>query len=161
MISSHLIELIEIHAEQLTRDVARELSTNPRTQGFRHVRPEDLERRIFQILHDLGTWIGEPKAERVQTEFSEWGARRFDQGIPLSEIVYAVLVLKNTLRRYIRDNGLVEEAVPRVFGDYVLPIHLHGLMDLNTQVSEFFDEAIYHLACGYEAEAGRTALADR
>jgi hypothetical protein len=156
MISAQLIELIEIHAEQLTRDVARDLSTNVRTTGFRRVRQEDLERRVFQILHDLGTWIGEPKSVRVEKEFSEWGRRRFDQGIPLSEILYAVLILKNTLRRYIRDNGLVEEAVPRLLGDYVLPIHLHGLMDLNTQVNEFFDEAIYHLAAGYEAEA-RTA----
>jgi hypothetical protein len=153
MISAHLIELIEIHAEQLTKDVARTLVANARTPAFRRVRPEDLERRIFQILHDLGTWIGEPKNARVQTEFSDWGRRRFDQGIPVSEILYAVLILKNTLRRYIRDNGLVEEAVPRLLGDYVLPIHLHGLMDLNTQVGEFFDEAIYYLACGYEAGA--------
>jgi hypothetical protein len=153
MISTHLIELIEIHADQLTKDVARDLVTNPRTPAFRRVRSEDLERRIFQILHDLGTWIGEPRNARVATEFSDWGRRRFGQGIPLSEIVYALLMLKSTLRRYIRDNGLVEEVVPRVFGDYVLPIHLHGLMDLNSQVGTFFDEALYHLACGYEAAA--------
>jgi len=138
MISAQLIELIELHAEQLTRDVARDLVTNPRTIGFRRVRSEDLERRLFQILHDLGTWIGEPRNARVQTEFSDWGRRRFDQGIALSEILYAVLVLKNTLRRYIRDNGLIDD-VPRLLGDYVLPLHLHGLMDLNTQVSEFFE----------------------
>jgi hypothetical protein len=155
MLSAHLIELVELHAERLTKDLARELLTNPRTPGFRKVRYEDLERRLFQILHDLGTWISDPKADRVQAEFSEWGRRRFDQGIPLTEIVYAVLLLKKTLRRYIRDNGLNEEAVPRIFGDDVLPLHLHGLLELNSQVSEFFDEAIYHLAYGYEEEARR------
>lgn len=153
MISAQLIELIEIHADRLAKDVARDLMTNARTPAFRQVRSEDLERRIFQILHDLGTWIGEPKNARVAVEFSDWGRRRFDQGIPLSEIVHALLVLKSTLRRYIRDNGLLEEAVPGVIGDYVLPIHLHGLMDLNNQVSLFFDEALYHLARGYEAGA--------
>jgi hypothetical protein len=35
----------------------------------------------------------------------------------------------------------------------VLPMHLHSLQELNTRVGQFFDEAIYHLARGYEAEA--------
>ena len=157
MISAKLIELIEIHATRLTKDVARDMSTNDRTLGFRAVPEEDLEQRIFQILHHLGNWIGDPKSERVQAEFSQWGSRRFDQGIPLSEIVFAIIVLKQHLRRYIQDNGLVDAAFPRIESDYVLPMHLHSLQDLNVRVGQFFDEALYHLACGYEAESRRAA----
>ena len=157
MISAKLIELIETHANSLTMDVARDLSTNPRTTGFRAVREGDLEQRVFQLFHHLGNWIGSPTSERVEAEFVEWGRRRFGQGIPLSEIVYAIIVLKHHLRRYIRDNGLVDAAFPRIEGDYVLPMHLHGLQDLNTRVGEFFDEALYHLTRGYEMEARLTA----
>jgi hypothetical protein len=153
MISAKLIELIEIHANRLTSDVARDLVANERTRGFRAVPQEDLAQRIFQIVHHLGTWIGDPKAVRVQAEFAEWGRRRFDQRIPLSEIVYAIIIIKQHLRRYIRDNGLVDAAFPRVEREYILPMHLHSLQDLNTRVGEFFDEALYHLACGYEAAA--------
>jgi hypothetical protein len=156
MISAKLIELIEVHATRLTRDVARDLGTNDRTRGFRAVPVEDLEQRIFQILHHLGNWIGDPKSERVETEFTGWGRRRFDQGIRLSEIVYAIIVLKQHLRRYIHDNGLVDAAFPRTESDYVLPMHLHSLQDLNARVGQFFDEALYHLARGYEAESRRT-----
>ncbi len=91
----------------------------------------------------------------MQAEFGDWGRRRFDQGIPLSEIVYAVIVLKQHMARYILDNGLVDASFPRVDSDYVLPMHLNSLQDLNTQVGQFFDEALYHLACGYEDEAKR------
>ena len=157
MIAAKLIELIEIHANSLTKDVAQDLSTNPRTPGFRAVCGEDLEQRTFQLLHHLGNWIGSPKSERVEAEFSEWGRRRFGQNIPLSEIVYAIIILKQHLRQYIRDNGLVDAAFPRTEGDYVLPMHLHSLQDLNARVGEFFDEALYHLASGYEAEAKQTA----
>ena len=73
MISAQHIELIEIHADRHAKDVARDLMTNARTPAFRQVRSEDLERRIFQILHDLGTWIGEPKNARVAVEFSPDG----------------------------------------------------------------------------------------
>jgi hypothetical protein len=90
----------------------------------------------------------------VRTEFEEWGNRRFDQGIPLSQVVYAIIVIKQHLRRYISDHGLVDAAFPRVERDYILPMHLHSLQDLNTRVGQFFDEALYHLARGYEAKAG-------
>jgi hypothetical protein len=50
---------------------------------------------------------------------------------------------------------------PRVDGDYVLPMHLQGLQELNAQVSRFFDEALYYLAGGYEAEAKRAPVTAR
>jgi hypothetical protein len=153
MISAKLIELIEIHATRLATDVAQDLLSNPRTAGFRSVPTDVLERRVFQLFHHLGNWIGHPKSERVEAEFVDWGRRRFGQGIPLSEIVYAIVILKQHLRRYIRDNGLVDAAFPRIDGDYVLPMHLHSLHDLNVRVGEFFDEALYYLTRGYEAEA--------
>jgi hypothetical protein len=86
----------------------------------------------------------------VQLEFADWGRRRFNQGIPISQIVFAIVVLKQHLRRYIQEHGLVEASFPRVEGDYVLPMHLHSLQELNTQVGLFFDEALYHLALGFE-----------
>jgi hypothetical protein len=155
MISAQLIELVEIHARQLVSDVARDLVSSERTRGFRSVPLEDLEHRLFQIVHRLGDWIGESGSEHVRTEFSEWGARRFDQQIPLSEIVYAVILLKQHLHRYVREHGIVEASFPRIDQDYVLPMHLHSLQELNNTVGRFFDEALYYLASGYEAEASR------
>ncbi|HKW02754.1 MAG TPA: hypothetical protein VJN96_23225 [Vicinamibacterales bacterium] len=161
MLSANLIELISIHASRLTSDVALDLSTNERTSGFRTVPLKDLEPRIYELFHHLGSWIGDPNAVRVREEFSEWGRRRFDQGIPLSEIVYAVILVKHHLRRYIRDNGLLETSVPRAESDYILPLQLHSVQDLNHRVGEFFDEALYHLARGYEAGAGGASPAAR
>ena len=159
MIAERLVELIEINAARLSADVAGDLALNVRTPGFRAVRQPDLEERIFQIVHHLGSWIGDRRSEKVKAEFADWGRRRFDQGIPLSQIIYAILVLKQHLRRYIRDHGLVEASFPRVEQDYVLPMHLNSLQELNAQVGLFFDEALYHLAYGYEEEARSATVA--
>jgi hypothetical protein len=153
MIGAKLIELIEVHAPRLTSDVTQDLMTNDRTRGFRAVDREDLEQRVFQILNHLGSWIGDPHAVKVQAEFNGWGRRRFDQGIPVSQLIYAIIVIKQHLRRYISDHGLVDASFPRVEGDYILPLHLHSLQELNASVGQFFDEALYHLACGYEQRA--------
>jgi hypothetical protein len=157
MIAARLVELIEVHASRLARDVTQDLLTNGRTRGFRAVDHDDLEERIFQIVNHLGSWIGAPRSERVQAEFTDWGRRRFDQGIPLSELIYSIIVIKQHLRRYIHDHGLVDASFPRVEGDYVLPLHLHSLQELNANVGQFFDEALYHLTCGYEERARSTA----
>jgi len=153
MIAARLIELIEVHSPALSLDIARDLRGNTRTQGFHRVPLEDLQPRIFEIVHHLGDWIGNPRCDQVRQEFALWGARRFDQQIPLSEIVYAIIILKQHLRRYIDDHGLVNASFPRVDGDYVLPMHLQSLQELNMTVAEFFDEALYYLARGYEAQA--------
>ena len=151
MISARLIELIETHAPRLAQDITEDLLSNERTRSFRSVKRDELEPRIFEILQHLGNWIGDPRSERVQAEFTDWGRRRFGQGIPLSAIVYGIIILKQHLRRYIRDHGLVEASFPRVEGDYVLPMHLQSVQDLNATVGAFFDEALYYLARGYEA----------
>jgi len=161
MIAHELVELLECHAPRFTSDVVRDLVTNERTPAFHALDSSELEQRIFQMVNQLGNWIGDPQAEMVHAEFAEWGHRRFKQGIPLSEIMYAVVILKQHMRRYFLDHGLVDRAVPRVDGDYVLPMHLHALQDLNARLGRFFDEALYHLACGYEAEAKRVPVAAR
>ena len=155
MVADRLVELIEIQAHRLAAEVAQDLITNPRTTGFAGVKRVELEERLFQLLHHLGNWISDRRSEKVQLEFADWGRRRFDQGIPISQIVFAIIILKQHLRRYIRDHGLVEASFPRIDGDYVLPMHLHSLHDLNVRVGEFFDEALYYLTRGYEAEAKR------
>ena len=157
MIAAKLVELIEIHSLRLTTDIVDDLSSNERTPGFRAVPRPELEQRVFKLLHQLGDWIGAPRSDKTRAEFTDWGRRRFDQRIPLSELIFAVIVIKQHLRRYISDNGLVGASFPSVDGDYVLPLHLHSLQDLNTQVGRFFDEALYDLALGFEERAGEPA----
>ena len=83
------------------------------------------------------------------------GATRFRQGVPLSELVYAIILTKQHLRRHIREHGLVDFAGDRVAPVELLPLELHSIQELNYQVGEFFDRALFHLTRGYEAEAAR------
>ena len=152
MISARLVELIQNHAPHLTSDTVADLLNNPLTPSFREVPRLDLDARIFRVYNHLGDWISAGH-QFAEAEFEEWGRKRFSQGIPLSEIVFAILVIKQHLSRYIRDHGLLEAAFPRTEQDYVLPMHLHSLQELNAMVSSFFDRALYHLTRGYEAAA--------
>jgi hypothetical protein len=153
MLAARLIQLIETHAASLTRGALHDIATNPRTPAFELVPRPELEARIFTLYRNLGSWIGDRSDDAVRAEYEEWGGRRFRDGIPLSEIVYAVTITKQHLRRFVRDHGLVEGAPDRVDWGEVLPVHLYGIQELNTMVGEFFDRAIYYLARGYESAA--------
>jgi hypothetical protein len=113
----------------------------------------ELEQRVLSTYKNLGNWIGDPKEEAVQAEYEEWGRKRYRNGIPLSEVVFAVILLKHHLRRYIREHGLLEQSGGRQSSQEILPVHLYGIQELNSLVGDFFDKALYHLARGYEMEA--------
>ncbi len=156
MISARLIELIETHADRLTQDALKDLTSNPRTASFRLVPKDELEARVFATYRNLGKWIGDPRDDAVRAEYEEWGATRFRQGIPLSEIVYALILVKHHLRRFVRNHGVVEFSGDRVPSADMLGVQLYSIQELNYMVGEFFDRATYHLARGYEAEAIRS-----
>src|SRR5262249_21009122 len=153
MLGSRLLLLIQAHAGPLTNDVVKELRRNERTPTFRRLNPVDIETRVSALYYNLGKWIGEADEGAIRREYEEIGRMRFREGVRVSELVYALLITKQHLRRYIRDHGLVDFAGDRVAPDELLPLELHSIQELNYQVGEFFDRALYHLACGYEAEA--------
>lgn len=155
MLAARLLLLIQSHAGPLTRETLQDLTTNERTRSFRGLRAAELESRVALLFNNLARWIGDPSDESVRREYEEMGRTRFREGVPLSELVYAIILTKRHLRGYIRDHGLVDFAGDRVAPDELLPLALHSIQELNYQVGEFFDRALFYLARGYEAEAGK------
>jgi hypothetical protein len=153
MLGARLLVLIQAHAGSLTRDVVKDLRTNERTSAFRRLDPADIETRVSALFYNLGKWIGDADEGAVQAEYEGMGRVRFREGVRISELVYALVITKHHLRGYIRDHGLVDFAGDRIASEEILPLELYSIQELNYQVGEFFDRAVYHLARGYESEA--------
>jgi hypothetical protein len=153
MTGARLLLLIQAHAGALTHDVVQDLRTNERTPTFRRLNSADVEARVSALFYNLGRWIGDADENAVRTEYEDMGRTRFREGVPVSELVYALLIGKHHLRRYIREHGLVDFAGDRIVPQELLPIELHSIQELNYQLGEFFDRALYHLARGHEQEA--------
>jgi hypothetical protein len=153
MLGSRLLLLIQAHAGALTHDVLHDLMTSDRTPTFRRLNRADVEKRVSAFFFNLAKWIGDADETPVKIEYQEMGRSRFREGVPISELVHALVITKHHLRRYIRDHGLVDFAGDRVVPDELLPLELHSVQELNYQVGEFFDRALYHLAVGYELES--------
>jgi len=153
MLGAQLLRLIQAHAGAITNDVIKDLSKNERTPHLGRLNAADVESRLASLVWNLGKWIGNPDENAIRDEYEGWGRTRFREGVPVSELVYALLLVKQHLRRYIRDHGLLDFEGDRVVPEEMLPLELHSIQELNYQVGEFFDHALYYLARGYEMEA--------
>lgn len=152
MLTVRLIKLIETHADSLTRAVVADILTNDHTRSHLSIPEEELTTRVLRLFQNLGNWIGESKDDAICTEYEEWGRIRCRQGIPLSEIIYSLILTKKHLRRYIREHGFVEFSGDKFASGELVPFELYSIQELNYAVGDFFDRALYYLTRGYEIQ---------
>ena len=142
MLSVRVVQLIENHAEELTRGLLDDLKSNSRTPAYHNLPREELRHRVYNVYRNLGRWLGEKTDDMIKATYSELGQRRSHEGIPINEVVYALILTKYHLRDYIRTSGLVDSAVD-----------LYQEQQLQRALGQFFDKAIYYTVRGYEEAA--------
>jgi hypothetical protein len=153
MLANRLIQLIENHSASLTEEALHDVLANEKTASFRRVPREQLKPRIAALYENLSKWIGNPNEHDIRQEYEYWGRTRFRQEIPFSEIIYALILTKKHLRKFIREHGLVTFSGDRLIPDELVPVELYSIQELNYLVGDFFDRALYHLVRGYESAA--------
>ena len=142
MLSDQLIRIVESHADELTRGVVRILQNSAHTPSYQAVPPEELHRRLFEIYHDLGHWLLGDMERSVQLRYQSLGRERCQQGIPLAEVLWALVLIKEHLR---------DSVGSFLSADSVL--ELHREMELFRLIGRYFDRAICCTAEAYEREA--------
>jgi hypothetical protein len=148
MLATQLIRLIERHADELVHAVIRDIRTNPRTVSLSRVSETELTGRLLDLYAHLGDWIGEQSDERIELYYSDIGRRRYNAQVSLADAVYALIIIEQHLRRFVRDRGFTASA-----------IELYSEEQLHQMVSAFFDRAVYFMVKGYEDERRRLGQA--
>jgi hypothetical protein len=143
MISTKLVKMIEEHAEQITQGLLKDIQTNPKTISYQQFSAEEIYTRAYNVYKNLGEWLIDPTGAKAQRKYLDLGRRRFEEKIPVSQVIFALVLTKNHLLKYVKMFGLVDTA-----------IELHGELELFRLVTEFFDKAIYYTVSGYEEMSG-------
>lgn len=142
--SQRLVDLIEGNAKELTKkwlDLVRE---HPGTPTYHTYDKALLYSRAFDVYKNLSKWISAAKddKEELRTVYMGLGAQRYREGIPLSEVLLALLITRRVLWSKVQSEGMLDTAVD-----------LNNAMLLSNQVQLFFDRAIVFVARGYEEAA--------
>ena len=145
MLAVRLIQLIETHAAALVQAIIADVRTNPRTPSFKRV-PEADSSPAADLSKHYGDWIGERTEAQIETQYVEVGRRRYHEDIPLEEVIYALVLVKDRLRAFIRQHGLASSVMD-----------LYSEEQLYELTGSFFDRAMYFTVKGYEDERRRRA----
>ncbi len=139
MVSTRLVHQIEDHWESISIRFLRLLRSAAGSQHLTHLPESDMREACRRILHNLGHWLVSSSEEEIARLYEKVGRERHAQGMPLSEALRAVQLMKDATLDYIRDEFFVETSVD-----------VYAEEELEHQLGRFFDLLLYHLARGYE-----------
>ena len=142
MLYEKFIRLVEDHAEALTKEWIHEIKTNPSTKGYRKIDDAILGVRVFDVYKRLGQWImnADPSDPKTAEHFIKLGRERAKENLKNSEVIYALILARVVLWRYIVDQGVINSI-----------IDLHQSLEFYQKINNFFDKATYFVAVGFES----------
>lgn len=150
MIYSRLIKLIEDNADELTNRVCKDLLTREETKSYRTLTQDLLRDRIYDVYSRLDSWLNKKmQIGEVQQYYSDMGKKRFREGIPLHEVIMALMIIKRHLWLYVRENQFFDSTY-----------ECYQALELNNKVVLFFDRAIFFTIVGYEEELAESTGTD-
>src|SRR5208282_2448107 len=148
MMLYRLVRLIETHSEALASSLLDQVQGSDLTPGFRKfVPPEELKERVYEIYHHLGEWLMGKDESHLEQRYLHIGARRADQRVPLSEVVWVIVLTKENLWEFIKKESVLER-----------PVEVFGELEMLQLLEQFFDRAIYYASVGYELEVTDQSL---
>jgi hypothetical protein len=140
MFALRMIQLIEVHAAQLSDELITKLESSKNCpELLQKVPRQELKLRTHEIYHNLGDWLLSKTRFEVEERYISLGMRRAKQGVPFSEFLAATTTTKECLWGYLEREDLL--------GD---PVELLGDLDLLHSLGRFFDRITYSAAIGYE-----------
>ena len=147
MLAYRLMRLIETHSDALAAGLLAKVQTSELTRAYCNVAPEDLQQRVYEIYRHLGNWLLGKSDFDIEQRYEEIGLRRVHQGVPVSELIWAIILTKENLWEFLKQECTLERP-PEVFGE----LEMMQLLDY------FFDRAIYYASVGYERALSAHAI---
>jgi CRISPR/Cas system-associated endoribonuclease Cas2 len=139
MLTHRLVRLIETHSDALASSLLQKVQNSKFTASYQGVPPEELKHRVAEIYRHLGAWLVAKTDAELERRYREIGARRYQQHVPVSELVWAIILAKQTLWEFLAWES-VPDRLAEVFGE----------LELLQLLGSFFDRAVHYGVVGYE-----------
>jgi hypothetical protein len=139
MLAYRLVRLIETHSDVLASGLLAKVQSSELTRSYRNVAPEELRQRVYEIYRNLGDWLLGKSAFDIEQRYEEIGTRRVHQGVPISELIWVIILTKENLWEFLKKESVMER-----------PVEVFGELEMMQLLDQFFDRAIYFASVGYE-----------
>ncbi|MFY9659171.1 MAG: hypothetical protein WAJ97_01020 [Terriglobales bacterium] len=148
MMLYRLVRLIETHSQALASCLLDQVESSALTPCYKkNVPPEELKEKVYGIYHHLGEWLIGKDEFHLEQRYMQIGARRAHQRVPLSEVIWVIVLTKENLWEFIKKESVLER-----------PVEVFGELEMLQLLEQFFDRAIYYASVGYELEVADPSL---
>ncbi len=139
LLAYRLVKLIENHSDGLARSLLQRYRECTKCSAYANVPDRDLTEKVYEVYRYLGTWLmGKTEAD-IESRYLEIGAERAAQGVPVSQVVWMICLVRENLCDYLQKNAELEH-----------PAEIFGEQQLLEMLNQFFHLAIYYAALGHE-----------
>jgi hypothetical protein len=139
MLAYRLVRLIETHSDGLAASLLNRVQTSEFTRDYRKVPLDDLQERVYEVYRHLGDWLLGKSEFDIKERYCEIGARRYVQQVPLNQLVWVIVLTKENLWEYLKNEAGMER-----------PSEVFGELEMLQLLDQFFDRAIFYATMGYE-----------
>jgi hypothetical protein len=150
MSPARLIEIVEKDWEVIAQKAIGKVKTDPEVPNYRALTNDELRARARDLLAQLGHWLARRDEAGLARRYEDLGRQRFEEGMPLHEVIYKLQLLKRTVYEHARDQHLE-----------VTAIELYAEQEFLGVMDEFFDRIIFRVCKGYsesEMDYAKTAV---
>jgi len=144
MLAYRLVRLIETHSDGLATGLLARVQSSEFTRDYCKVPSIDLQERVYEIYRHLGEWLLGKTDFDIRERYMEIGARRALQQVPLSQVVWVIVLTKENLLDYLKNEAGMER-----------PTEVFGELEMLQLLDQFFDRAIFCASMGYEQECAK------
>jgi len=134
------IELAEQHAEKMARRWAMDVQNNVKTPTYKKL---DEQKIILQCVrfyrHFSRMFVDDKLTEDVQKYFRNYAAENYAMGIPLAEMMQALILMRRHIWLYAEFQMIFSSAIDR-----------HQALDTLNRTILLFDYATYDVTKGYQ-----------
>jgi len=140
MIYLKIMEVLKTDAEHLSHRVTKDLMERGETEYHKKFPRDIMYKRVYDVYGSLGYWLDRARSkEEIQNRFMDMGKERFGEGVPLSEVIMFLMLIKRHLWLYLLEKHFFET-----------PFELIKSLEMNNRIVLFFDRAILAAVRGYE-----------
>ena len=142
MLALRLVRLIEKHSAEIADGLMTKLRTSVRTPAYRNLHEDELRGAVVSLYAHLEEWLLTKTESDVEGYFRSIGRRRAADGIPFSQVAWALMTSKEQLWGFVYQEAAADKA-----------LELYGELEFLETLDHFFDRAVYYALVGYEQHA--------
>ena len=142
-----LVQHMKANADRMSEGLVQKIRSADRcAELLSRVPIADHKQRALEIYRDLTDWLGGETNAVFEFRYSDLGIEVANQGVPFSNVFWAVCIAREYLWEYMQQECLLEE-----------PVEFWGGVMLLHSLNRFFDRILYFTLVGYQ-KAGRNEL---